>query len=167
MRASGLLRHLVPVALGLLVVGATACGTPAVDLKTALRVSDVSTGWWDAGIVADKNKLVPNISLKLSNTTNVTLNPLQLNAIFKRAGESEEWGTTFVSAVGSGGLGPGASTAVLTIRSQLGYTGTEPRAQMLQNRLFVDARVEIFAKHGSSQWTKIGEYPIARQILTR
>jgi hypothetical protein len=37
---------------------------------------------------------------------------------------------------------------------------------MLQNKEFVDARVEIFGKHGSRNWVKMGEYPIDRQLLT-
>jgi hypothetical protein len=37
---------------------------------------------------------------------------------------------------------------------------------MLENRLFVDAKVEIFAKHGSRQWVKIAEYPIERRLIT-
>jgi hypothetical protein len=37
---------------------------------------------------------------------------------------------------------------------------------MLQNKEFVDARVQIFGKHGSRNWVKIGEYTIDRQLLT-
>ena len=48
---------------------------------------------------------------------------------------------------GSEGLAPGAETRPLTIRSQLGYTGSEPREDMLQNSHFVDAKVELFAKY--------------------
>ena len=38
---------------------------------------------------------------------------------------------------------------------------------MLQNSHFVDAKVELFAKYGSEQWKRIGEYPIARRLLTK
>ena len=37
---------------------------------------------------------------------------------------------------------------------------------MLQNREFVDAKVEIFGKHGSRLWVKLGEFTIDRQLLT-
>ena len=63
------------------------------------------------------------------------------------------------------GLGAGATTKVLTIRSQLGYTSTDPRENMLHNSHFVDAKVELSAKYGSEQWVRIGEYPIARVLL--
>jgi hypothetical protein len=36
---------------------------------------------------------------------------------------------------------------------------------MLKNSHFVDARVQVFAKYGSSKWIPIGEYPIARQLI--
>jgi hypothetical protein len=52
------------------------------------------------------------------------------------------------------------------LRSDLGYTGTESRADLLKNRLFVDARVQLFAKHGSAQWARLGEYRIERRLLT-
>ena len=41
-----------------------------------------------------------------------------------------------------GGLAPGAHLASrVTVDSQLGYTGTEPRADMMNNSQFVDAKV--------------------------
>ena len=51
--------------------------------------------------------------------------------------------------------------------SQHGYTGTEPRQQMLQNSLFVDGRVQLFAKYNNTQWTPIGEFPVTRQLLAK
>jgi hypothetical protein len=38
---------------------------------------------------------------------------------------------------------------------------------MLHNSHFVDAKVDLFARYGSQQWTRMGEYPIARQIVER
>ena len=57
--------------------------------------------------------------------------------------------------------------AELVLRSGLGYTGDQPRLQMLQNREFVDAKVEIFLKQGSRVWAKLAEFPIERQLLTQ
>jgi hypothetical protein len=36
---------------------------------------------------------------------------------------------------------------------------------MLQNREFVDAKVNVFGKHGSRTWIKMGEYTVERQLL--
>jgi hypothetical protein len=38
---------------------------------------------------------------------------------------------------------------------------------MLQNSHFVDAKVELFAKYGSTQWTRLGSYPITRQLIVK
>ena len=149
----------------LLLVVTAGCG-PAIDLTKGLQVLDVSTSWYDAGIVNGQNKLVPVVSFKLKNVSDQRLVSLQINALFRRVGEKDEWGTGFLTAAGSDGLAPGATTPVLTIRSQLGYTGTEPRQEMLQNSHFVDATVELAAKYGSTQWTRVGEFPVARKLIT-
>lgn len=143
---------------------AAACG-PTVDLTKALQVDIVSTSWLDAGIVNGQNKLVPAISFKLKNLSDQRLPVLQVNALFRRVNEKDEWGSGFLTVAGSGGLKPGATTDTLTITSQLGYTGTEPRLEMLKNTHFVDATVDLFAKYGSTQWAKLGEYPITRRLL--
>jgi hypothetical protein len=143
------------------------CGTP-VDLRTGLQIQDVNTGWFDAGIVNGQNKLVPWISFTLKNVSTQRLSTLQVNALFRRVTEKEEWGSGFITAAGSQGLAPGMSTSTLSIRSQTGYTGSdESREEMLRNSHFVDAEVELFAKYGSTQWTPIGKYPVARRLITK
>lgn len=149
-----------------LAILASACG-PKVDLTKGLKIQAVSSGWFDAGILEGKNKLVPTVSFQLQNTSDQTLSMLQVNAIFRRVTEKDEWGSGFITAAGAGGLAPGASTPMLTVKSQLGYTGTESRQEMLQNTHFVDAKVELFAKYGSTQWTRVGEYPITRRLITQ
>jgi hypothetical protein len=160
MRASACL----PILFALVCAG---CG-PTVDLTKGLEVHVVSTGWFDAGIVNGQNKLVPTASFTLKNVSDQTLVTLQINALFRRVNENDEWGSAFLTAVGSDGLPPGASTAPLTAKSQLGYTGSDQsRADMLKNAQFVDAKVQLFAKYASTQWVKVGEYPIARELLTK
>jgi hypothetical protein len=93
---------------------------------------------------------------------------LQVNALFRRVTEPDEWGSELVIVAGSGGLAPGAQTQTLTAKSPRGYTGSDQsRMEMLQNSHFVDAKVDLFAKYGSAQWTRIGSYPITRQLLTK
>ena len=137
------------------------------DVEKALKITDVRTGWYDAGIQDGKNKLVPSISLKLENVSGEQVESVQVNAIFRRVGEPEAWGEHFVSAIDRDGLRAGQTGGSLVLRSNLGYTGTESRLQMLQNKQFVDAKVEIFGKHGSRAWQKLGEYTIDRQLLTQ
>lgn len=151
----------------LLLAVSSAC-TRGIDPTTALEPLDVVTGWYDAGLVEDhKNKLVPSVSLKLRNKSGEAVRSIQVNAIFRRVGETEMWGEHFGWAIQRDPLPPGAATNDLVLRSGLGYTGEQPRMQMLQNREFVDAKVEIFLRQGSRVWTKLAEFPIDRQLLTQ
>ncbi len=128
----------------------------------------MSTGWFDAGLVNGQNKLVPAISFTLKNTSKQRLVSLQVNALFRRVTEKDEWGSGVWRGPGSVGLASGAVTGPLSILSPRGYTGSnESREEMLRNSHFVDANVELFAKYGSTQWKRVGQYPIARTLLTK
>ena len=83
------------------------------------------------------------------------------------AGEMQEWGSSYVRAVGREGLEPGAATEPFTMESGLGYTGEQARLEILQHRQFVDVKVEVFVKRQSEGWVKLGEHPIDRQLLTQ
>ena len=162
-----MVRAFVGVLLLLAFVSSAGCG-PTVDLTKGLQVNIVTTGWFDLGIVNGQTKLVPSATLTLKNLSDQKLQALQLNALFRRVNENEEWGSGFLTVVGSEGLAPGAITRPITIRSQLGYTGSDQsRQEMLQNSHFVDAKMELFAKYGSIQWVRVGTYPIERQLLTK
>ena len=161
MRASA--RLLLLLAL----ISTAACG-PTVDLTTGLQVTVISSGWYDLGIVNGQSKLVPTVVFTLHNTSDQKLVTLQINALFRRVSENTEWGSGFLTVAGSQGLAPGATSDAITIKSQLGYTGSEQsRQEMLQNTHFVDAKVELFGKYGSTQWVRLGSYPITRQLLTK
>jgi len=155
------------VVLLLASVVSISCGA-SEGAVAALEPLDVVTGWFDAGILeGGKNKLVPSVSLKLRNKSDDPIRSVQVNAIFRRVGEPEMWGEYFGWAIPRQPLPAGATTNALVMRSALGYTGEQPRMQMLQNKDFVDAKVEIYLKQGSRVWAKLAEYPIQRQLLTQ
>lgn len=154
-------------ALLALVLATAACG-PEVDLRQDLQVADVSTGWFDAGIVDGKNKLVPSITFSLKNGSDHTVNSVQLNLAFWRKGEDGEFDDAFLqSAIDATGLAPGEQSAPITLRGSVGYTGEQPRLEMLQHSAFVDVTARLFVKRGSSSWVPLGEFPIERRLLTR
>jgi hypothetical protein len=161
------MRASVRLLLLLALASTAACG-PTVDLTKGLEVTVVNSGWFDLGIVNGQSKLVPTIIFTLRNTSDQKLVTLQINALFRRVTENTEWGSGFLTVVGSQGLAPGATSDPVTIKSQLGYTGSDQsRQEMLQNSQFVDAKVELFAKYGSTQWVKVGAFPITRQLMTK
>lgn len=148
------------------VVGAIAAGScgPRVDVRQALQVTDVTTGWFDAGIVNGKNKLVPSIAFRLKNGAPQVVGSVQLNIIFVVPPDWED--DTYLRAIGSDGLPPGGASDRFVVRAKHGYTGEQPRAEMLQNSRFQDARVRIQVKHASNQWVQLAEFPVERQLLT-
>ena len=188
-------RSLLVWLLGLVVVSApvAGCGGSSADVGVALSVEDLTTGWLDVGFDEfGRNKLVPTISFRLANVSSEQVRTLQLNGVFRRcvvsnegqsdiasdvspadpiagtcAGEIQEWGSSFMRAVGREGLEPGQSTEPFTMESSLGYTGEQARLEMLQHRQFVDVKAELFVKQGAGQWVKLGEHPIERQLLTQ
>lgn len=137
------------------------------EVEKDLKIVNVHTGWYDAGLTpTQENKLVPSVSLELQNVSARDIASVQLNAVFRRVGEQQSWGDHFVRAIDTSGLPAGQTTQPIVLRSNFGYTGGEARLKMLQNQQFVDASVEIFGKHGSRTWVKMGEYQIDRQLLT-
>jgi hypothetical protein len=159
-------RYAIPATL---LLAALAC-SPGIDLKTSARIEPIVTGWYDAGVTEDgKNKLVPSLSFTLTNTGTRAYGTIEINCIFKRIGDPEEWSTVLVrgNAAGLKGLAAGATSSPIVVHAPTGYTGTQPRADILQNKLFVDAKVEVFGKAGSATWVKMAEIPVARQLLTQ
>ncbi len=136
-----------------------------VDLKQALQVTDVSTGWYDAGIVDGKNKLVPSVTFKLKKSPDVRLSSASLNVVFRKD-TGEEHDDVFVQRVE---FGPDNETPTITVRGTTGYTGDPPqsRADMLKNSQFHDMDAEIFVRQSSSQWVPLHKVRIARQLITR
>src|SRR5262245_64316476 len=162
LRAYGRLLLFVVVAVS------AGCGGPTVDLTNGLKINVLKTGWYDAGIVNGQNKLVPSMTFTVTNTSDQKLGMLQINSLFRRVSEPDEWGSALVTVAGSDGLAVGTTTDPITIKSNLGYTGSDQtRQEMLRNSHFVDAKVELFAKYGSIQWVRVGDYPITRELLAK
>jgi hypothetical protein len=160
-----MIRHPIAAALcaALVALVGVGCG-PAPDLKQALQVADVSSGYFDAGIQAGKNKLVPSVTFKLKKNADINLSSVSLNVGFLFAGTTEHADDVFVQSVPF----EATETKPITVRTQWGYTGDPPqtRVEMLKNSQFRDMEVQIFAK-SSSQWVELQRVPVTRQLLTQ
>ena len=139
-----------------------------VDIKQTFRVTDLQGGWYDAGVVGGKNKLVPTVTFRVEKNTPDEVRPLTINVLFKqlKGDAEEEWDEVFLQRVD---FSEGNRTALMTVRPTGGATGEPPqsRAEMLKNSFFVDIRAIIFAKQSSSNWIELARYDIPRQILTQ
>ena len=156
--------------IALTLAALSAC-TPAVDIKEAVTLTDVSSGWFDAGIVEGKNKIVPSVSFRLRKEPDADLDGVALNVIFRQppaegADAEGEWDDVFVqNAV----FGENHQTPLLVLRTEKGYTGDPPQSRMdlLQHSQFRDLRARVYAKYGSAQWVELGTIDVERQLLTR
>jgi hypothetical protein len=148
----------------LLAAALAGCSKP-VDLKQAVEVTDVSTGWFDVGVVNGQNKLVPSVTFKLRKKAQVELSNIALNMVFKRQGEDGSYDDVFLQRVAF----EGPETSTITVRAQNGYTADPPqtRADMLKHSLFRDVAVQIFAKQSSTQWVELQRVNVERQVLTQ
>jgi hypothetical protein len=142
----------------------SAC-SPRVDLKESIQVTDVSTGWFDAGIVDGKNKLVPSISFRLINTAEADLDGVGLNVVFRLADNDEIHEEVFKQRVPF----DNKQTELIIVRSQNGFTGDPPqtRLEMLQHSQFRDMDVVIMARQTSAQWVELHRVRVERTLLTR
>jgi hypothetical protein len=150
--------------LTILAIATTAACSAPVDVAKAVEVNIVTSGWVAAGVADGKNKIVPSVTLTLKNGSSQPLNALQVNAVFRRVSTNDEIASDFRPVSSSGGVVPGATTDRIALRAQRGYTGTDPFEDLLKNSQFVDAKVEVFVKAAAGQWTRLGEYPIAREF---
>ena len=118
-------------------------------VENDLKLVDVKTGWYDAGIVGGQNKIVPSITLKLQNVSDESISRVQVWAVFRRANEDKTWGEHFVRAIGPEGLDSGKVGDALVLRSTLGYTelavagadAAEPRVRRRQGERVRQARL--------------------------
>jgi hypothetical protein len=143
------------------------------NVLTDLEVVEVSTGWYDLGVVAEgpdlgKNKLVPSVSLKLKNVSQEPISGVQLDAVFRHVNQDQIIDEHFVPGVASNAsLDPGATTNAIVLRAKWGFVGEETRDLMLQNSRFQDARVTILGRHGRNNWATMREITIERRLLTQ
>ncbi|MDQ3421255.1 MAG: hypothetical protein M3541_21210 [Acidobacteriota bacterium] len=156
--------HARPFALAFALLFAISCSTP-VDLKQALQVTDVSSGYFDAGVTAEgANKLVPSVTFRLRDSSG-KLSRVALNVVFRVAASGEDKDEIFKQRVD---LADG-QTELLTLRSQAGFTGTPPqsRLDMLKNSNFQDMEAVIMVREVAAQWLELHRIPIERQLLTK
>ena len=159
-----MIRRTTLVAFTVLAAFTSACGAP-VDLKQSLQVTDVSSGWFDAGIQNGKNKLVPTVTFRLKKNPDVKLSSVSLNVAFMFVGSQDHADDVYVQSVPF----EGNETKPIVVRTQWGYTGDPPqtRVEMLKHSQFRDMEAQIFGKQSSSQWVELQRAPIARQLLTQ
>ena len=143
------------------------CAAP-LDVESALQLNQVSSGWFDAGLdPLGRNKLVPTVSFRLENSSENETGSMQLLGKFLRQDEEEEWGSKFIRVAGTEGIEAGQRTDLMRLESPRGYTGEQPRAEMLSHSDFVDVTIELYVKHRAEDWTYLDSVDVDRRLLTQ
>jgi hypothetical protein len=154
--------------LGLLVL-ALGLAVPAgcsgdIDLKQALAVTDIFSGYYDNGFKDGKPHLVPNLTFRLKNQSATEIPSIEIDVAFWQEGRDAESDSVQVKAFASGGLAPGATSEPMTVRARWGYTLDGAKEDFFINSLFKDFIAKMFAKR-SGRIFPLGEFRLDRRII--
>jgi hypothetical protein len=155
-------RLLFVAALAISLAGGAACGPP-IDLAKSIAVTDVLTGWYDWGVLGGQNKLVPSISFRLQNTGTVPLSGIEMTVSYWKIGADGENESKELIPLGTP-LAPGASTNLLVVHGDVGFTSLAARAEMLTLSSFEDFTAKLFVKR-AGKIVPLGEFKIDRRLL--
>lgn len=153
------------VAAVLAVVAAAGC--ESVDLKTAVQIADVSSGYYDNGLAANGfNHLVPSVTFSVRNVSDRELSSVDVVVMYWAAGQDAEQDESLMKVIGGSGLPPGATSDPVVSRSKVGFNLEQPRAELFTHPRFVDWTAKLFLKRGG-KIVPAGEYKIDRRILLK
>ena len=144
-------------------VAASAC-SPAVDLAKSLEVTDVLTGYYDAGLKDGWNYLKPSVSFRLRNVTDQHIGPVQLTVSFWQEGKDGEWDAVIMQGIRAEGLAAGATTDSLLARAAIGYRLEGARADFFDHSGFLGVTAKIFGRE-SGHIYPLGEFKLDRVII--
>lgn len=158
-------RRLLLVRAALCVALAAASSCSEIDLKAAVQIADVSSGYYDAGITPEGlNKLVPSLTFTVRNGADTPLSSIDMVVLFWQTGKDAEMDELVVKVIGGKGLAPGASSEQVVLRASVGYTTAGARAELFGHRDFLDITAKLFVKRGG-RILPAGEYKIDRKLL--
>src|SRR4030095_7298712 len=102
-----------PLVFALGLAGATGC-TGDIDLKQALAVTDVFSGYYDNGFKDGQIHLVPSMTFRLKNQSAQKIPGIEIDAAFWAEGKDGEMDSVSIRALAEGVAAAGApDTATL------------------------------------------------------
>jgi len=144
----------------------TGCKTMSQEeLKASMEIVDVQTKWvskhyqpWPQRLI-----LVPVVSFRVKNLTAKSLTYVNFNAIFKFKGDQENMGDCFLAAIRGDGIPPGATSDVITLKSNLGVDGKTVEG-IRNNPAWRPTEVNLFARSKGSAFVLLGTWDVSREI---
>ena len=137
------------------------------DLQGSFELIDIETKWVEKTFQPWPPKLilVPAISFKIKNVSEVPLKYLYLNANFKFRDDVAILGDGFIEAIRGESLMPGETSESILLKSTHGIDGQNlehfKSSPFFQSKI-VD--VKVFAKSQGSQYIPVGEWEVSKNI---
>lgn len=135
------------------------------DSAAALRAEVEASGWIAERGARGELNVVPALRVRVRNASRDALAGVQVMSVFRRAVDGIEWGNDWRPLTRGNPLPSGASTMAVVTRSAYGLVGPSTVDAVLRHPSFVDARVEVFARHGAQSWARVADVPVPRQLL--
>jgi hypothetical protein len=152
-------------AVSLALVASPACG-PEVDLAKSAQIVDVTSGYYDMGIVNGKSKIVPQAIVHVKNVGDRALPGFQISSSYWAAGDDGMKDELIVQHLVAKDLAPGATSEAILLRAKQGFTLDVSRAEAFGNTYFKDFTIRVFGKIGG-RIAKLGEVTVERKILPK
>jgi hypothetical protein len=137
------------------------------DLEGSFELLDIETKWvektyqpWPPKLI-----LVPAISFKIKNVSDVPLKYLYINANFKFRDDVANLGDGFIEAIRGEPLMPGETSESILLKSTHGIDGQN--LEHFKSSPFFQSKVvdvKVFAKSQGSQYIPVGEWEISKKI---
>lgn len=154
LRGTGARGRMAGVALGAALL-LPSCRTP--DPVAIVKIGDVETHWAVDNSSAETQYIAPVVRFRLTNISSEAQGSIEVTATFRRKGETATWGGDYRQVSTHAKPLPAGESLSLVLKSDTRYYSNGPVAGMFTHAEFKDATVELFARVGSSRWTKFGE----------
>jgi hypothetical protein len=152
-----------------LVLAASVVGCAAPDPTTRFAVEGVES-WWAVGTAQGDTQFVsPVVRFRLKNITTGESRSIQAQAIFRRTGEQQNWGSDWREVASANAPIAAGAAVPVELRSDGRLNGTGSPESLLAHDQFKDVTATIFLREGSSMfrtstWTKATEVQVERRI---
>jgi hypothetical protein len=148
-------------------VALSACGDAESEGKvSALELEDVSAYWAVRGKDREQNNYIhPVVRFRIKNPGNEEVGYIQAMAVFKREKLPDEpWGNDFLYSISDEPIAPGATSDVLTMRSDTNFVSRDAPERMFQNEKWEEISVSVFLRVGPSSWKPVLSLDVPKQI---
>lgn len=127
----------------------------------------METYWVIDPSVGETQYLAPAVRFRLRNKGTAAHRTIQANAVFRRKGEDETWGSDWQRVLPGGQAVEPGEDAVVVLKSDARYYSTGDPETMFTHAEFKDTGVKVFVRLASSGWVEVVDTPVERRIGSR